>query len=369
MKTVHSRWFDQQESIHASHHAHGDREGAGNSNRNTATGVGSSINQGWAALVATASIGVAEIMRRRPRVPGFTAVCRFVFRLRSLPGAFASIIKRGGDDWRGMKPATLALVMSGVALGMTGLTPLSSEEQAQCLGAVENDAYYLPAPIDCISAMTSGWEASSRGLEDIAVTRVSQWDPLAWFERVAVSSIAGDVHAQGLIRPRFEPGNAEDWLGLVDVMSLEYDLEPALLLAVMEQESAFDDRAVSHAGARGLMQVLPEGAEAEARQELGLDQRLDLFDPAMNVLIGSWYLDRQRNRYAAHVEEPLAVALALAAYNWGPSRVDRHLLTDRPPANFKELRARLDARAPLETRNYVYGITERLPFWADWYKQ
>jgi soluble lytic murein transglycosylase-like protein len=94
-------------------------------------------------------------------------------------------------------------------------------------------------------------------------------------------------------------------------------LEPTLILAVVQVESGFDNFAVSPRGACGLMQILPATGEALA-QELGIRWvgRRTLFDPVANVRIGVAYLQMLLRRYAGDLPT------ALAAYNSGPGRID-----------------------------------------------
>lgn len=96
-----------------------------------------------------------------------------------------------------------------------------------------------------------------------------------------------------------------------------YDLDPALLAAVIYAESRFDPNARSEAGAVGLMQLLPETAKGIALRTGG-DRFVvaDLRDPEINVRYGSWYLDHLLDRYPD-------TALALAAYHAGQGNVDR----------------------------------------------
>lgn len=95
-----------------------------------------------------------------------------------------------------------------------------------------------------------------------------------------------------------------------------YRLEPALLAAVIYQESRFRPRARSPSGALGLMQLLPATAKGIATRTGGTRFRLDdLFDPELNVRYGSWYLRHLLDKY--HDEQ-----LALAAYNAGQHNVD-----------------------------------------------
>ena len=88
-----------------------------------------------------------------------------------------------------------------------------------------------------------------------------------------------------------------------------YRLEPALVKAVIAAESNFDSRAVSRKGAQGFMQLMPRTARA-----LGVANPLQAND---NVLGGTRYLRQMVDRYGN-------LSSALAAYNAGPSAVDRH---------------------------------------------
>lgn len=96
-------------------------------------------------------------------------------------------------------------------------------------------------------------------------------------------------------------------------------LEPQLVAAVIEVESAGHALAVSHVGALGLMQILPEtGRELAAKHGVAWSGPNTLFDPAINVKLGAAYLRELTNRYGD-------VSIALAAYNWGPGVIDRRL--------------------------------------------
>jgi soluble lytic murein transglycosylase-like protein len=96
-------------------------------------------------------------------------------------------------------------------------------------------------------------------------------------------------------------------------------LEPSLVLAVMHVESRFYNFAVSPVGAMGLMQVMPEtGAELAERLGVRWVGPQTLFDPTTNVRLGVAYLRELSDRYGS-------LMTALAAYNWGPGRIDRRL--------------------------------------------
>jgi len=110
---------------------------------------------------------------------------------------------------------------------------------------------------------------------------------------------------------------------LVDA-ARRHDLEPRLVLAVIQVESGFRTRAVSPVGALGLMQIMPATGE-ELAARLGIEWRGPdtLFDPVANVRIGAAYLRELDDRYGS-------LSTALAAYNWGPGRIDRRLAGGEP---------------------------------------
>jgi len=102
-------------------------------------------------------------------------------------------------------------------------------------------------------------------------------------------------------------------------------LDLDLVLAVIFAESRFDPEAVSPVGAAGLMQIMPESGRWIAEQiPLAQPEAIDLFDPVLNVRLGTWYLRYLLDRFGD-------VEAALAAYNAGPTRVDRWLAEDQAP--------------------------------------
>lgn len=117
-----------------------------------------------------------------------------------------------------------------------------------------------------------------------------------------------DAAAQRADGRAMESG-ASRFSGVVDSAARRNRLDPALLDAVIAQESGFRPDAVSSAGAVGLMQLMPDTA-----RELGVS---DPFDAGQNVEGGAKYLRSLLDRYNGRLD------LALAAYNAGPGAVDR----------------------------------------------
>jgi soluble lytic murein transglycosylase len=99
-----------------------------------------------------------------------------------------------------------------------------------------------------------------------------------------------------------------------------YRLDPALLAAMIYQESKFEVDARSEAGAIGLMQLRPDTARGIAVRTGGSQFRVDdLYDPEINVRYGSWYLRHLLDKYGSEER-------ALAAYNGGQGNVDRGVI-------------------------------------------
>jgi soluble lytic murein transglycosylase len=96
-----------------------------------------------------------------------------------------------------------------------------------------------------------------------------------------------------------------------------YQLDPALLAAVIYQESKFKTNARSKSGAIGLMQLLPDTAKGIAVHTGGTRFVVsDLYNPEINVRYGAWYLHHLISKYGDQ-------RTALAAYNAGQNNVDR----------------------------------------------
>ncbi len=143
----------------------------------------------------------------------------------------------------------------------------------------------------------------------------------------------------------------------IPITSVKGNPPEALVLSVIRQESGFDRTALSGAGARGMMQLMP-GTAKRVASSLSAPYRKPLLtkDPAYNIRLGRAYLGEMLDRYAG------ATPLALAAYNAGPHRVDRWLNQfGDPRAGQIEMIDWIESIPFAETRNYVQRVSETQP--------
>jgi soluble lytic murein transglycosylase len=146
---------------------------------------------------------------------------------------------------------------------------------------------------------------------------------------------------------------------IIRQQSQRKDLDPALVAAIIYQESKFSDR-TSVAGARGLMQITPDTARFIAKQSGGIRFTLtDLGTPQINIAYGTWYLRWLLDRYDGRQ------ALAIAAYNAGFGHVDDWVRRAGGPDAFNP---KTDIPYP-ETRNYVQQVLERRKDYARRYSR
>jgi soluble lytic murein transglycosylase len=121
--------------------------------------------------------------------------------------------------------------------------------------------------------------------------------------------------------------------------------------AIARQESQFDRQIVSHAGARGLMQLMP-GTAREQAGKLGLGGG-SLDDPSYNIMLGSAYFQRMLDYYGG------SYPLAVAAYNAGPGNVNKWIAANGDPRLPGADMLRWIEQIPIyETKNYVQRVLE-----------
>jgi soluble lytic murein transglycosylase len=136
----------------------------------------------------------------------------------------------------------------------------------------------------------------------------------------------------------------------------EFDLDPSLLRGLVRQESVFDPHVKSHAGAVGLMQLMPATAKSLSRSVLHTRYRGGfLYEPGVNAALGAAYLKRLVAQFDG------STVLGLAAYNGGPSRIAR-LARENPRLAEDEL---FESIPLFETRDYV----RRVLLYAESYRE
>ncbi len=134
------------------------------------------------------------------------------------------------------------------------------------------------------------------------------------------AEVAAIVRALGRRATGLTPVELDEVARTVVGEADRHALEPSLVLAVMHVESRYYNFAVSPVGAMGLMQVMPEtGEELAARLGIRWTGPQTLFEPTVNIRLGVAYLRELSDRYYGNLP------MALAAYNWGPGRIDRRL--------------------------------------------
>lgn len=134
------------------------------------------------------------------------------------------------------------------------------------------------------------------------------------------------------------------------------EVEPAMVYAIARQESAFNPKAVSSAGARGLMQLMPATAKRTAQRfGVGFDLKRLVEDPSYNAKIGSAHLGELMEDWKG------SYILAFASYNAGGGNVKKWIDTYGDPRKPQVDMIDWVERIPFyETRNYVQRVMENL---------
>jgi len=135
---------------------------------------------------------------------------------------------------------------------------------------------------------------------------------------------------------------------IVNRYAEEYGLAPELVYALIHAESRFNENAVSSSGASGLMQIMETTAYWLAPQ-VGLDDfdYGQIFDPAINIRLGCYYLSMLERRYGN-------IEVALSAYNAGSGNVERWLGNPEYSSDGETL----DFIPYPETRNYIIRVAD-----------
>jgi soluble lytic murein transglycosylase len=142
--------------------------------------------------------------------------------------------------------------------------------------------------------------------------------------------------------------------------SNEYNLDPYLVASIINVESKYDKNAVSSKEAKGLMQIAPQTGQW-ASEVLGIENYNEkmLFDPEINIRIGTWYLNNLFTEFNQNLD------LVLAAYNAGSGNVNKWLDNDEYCKDGVELSV-----IPFkETRDYLVRIKDNYKVYSSVYKE
>lgn len=217
-----------------------------------------------------------------------------------------------------MPRVMLALLFAVLAFAVSGV-----RSDVYKYRDAKGNTYFTDAPLNG-ARFRLEWKRESRGLVDENRKRLAGLGRIPYFSQ---SSSAGQTPSQNrsvaIRRARFER--------LINVYARLYGLNPQLLHAVIRTESGYNHEAVSHAGAQGLMQLMPGTAT-----RYGVTNS---FNPVENLRGGAAYLRDLLNLFDQDLK------LALAGYNAGENAVIRNGYQIPPYA---------------ETQNYVRQVLQRL---------
>ena len=140
----------------------------------------------------------------------------------------------------------------------------------------------------------------------------------------------------------------------VSKYSNQYDIDKYLILAIIKAESNFNENAVSKKGAKGLMQLMDTTAEdLDKNSDINLD---DIFEPDINIQLGSKYISALMSKYDS-------IGLALAAYNAGSGNVDNWI----KDGILKKDGSDIEKIPFIETNNYVRKILRDYELYKELY--
>jgi len=222
------------------------------------------------------------------------------------------------------------------------------------ISASERDAFNRREIVRAVEYLgtTGDWANQSLFIRTIAAAATSETDHLLAYElsrriarpdlAVMIGRSAGINGHRDSIRAGFPtlalaPGTYENW---------------TMIHAIARQESQFDRKIVSRAGARGTMQLMP-GTARETAGKIGISYTpSNLDDPTYNIRLGDWYFGRLMDRYNG------SFPLAVAAYNAGPGNVNKWLAANGDPRVTGDILGWIEAIPLSETRGYVQRVLE-----------
>lgn len=191
--------------------------------------------------------------------------------------------------------------MSTLYINNQGFTTSNSPYRCLLFACVWASVFSMPS----FAADTLVYKYISKS----GITSFSDVEPQnVQYKRVKVGCFACNVNS--MVNWYKTPLNTKDFASIIDEMALTYNVEPALIRAIIHAESHFKERAVSKVGAQGLMQLMPATAK-----ELGVK---DSFVAKQNIQGGTKHLAKLFKKYRGNIQ------LVAAAYNAGEGAVKKY---------------------------------------------
>lgn len=162
------------------------------------------------------------------------------------------------------------------------------------------------------------------------------------------------------VRAFLSMGDYEKYDDLIQQASARYGVPPELIKAVVWRESRFQASKVGSQGERGLMQIMePAAADWAKNEKVETFVPSDLFDPKVNIEVGTWYLERALSHWSSKDD---AMPFALAEYNAGRTRVHRWIKDSGrgETAAADDLKAAMDFPS---TKGYVASVMARYNYY------
>ena len=293
--------------------------------------------------------------------------------------AYANAAKSPQTRSKGFYWAGRAALLAGDAASANSYFTQASAYPDQFYGqlALERLGRPIPAPatveraVPISAAERAAFEGRSVVRAARALGQMGYWEDQSKFARAIAANADSDADhslavelAESLGRPDMGvmvgrravssglSGYGESAFPRVPVPS-EAQYNWTMVHAIARQESQFDKQIVSHAGARGLMQLMP-GTAREQAGKLGMSYNpASLNDPSYNIMLGSSYFQRMLDYYGG------SYPLAVAAYNAGPGNVNKWVRANGDPRLPGADMLRWIENIPIyETKNYVQRVLE-----------
>jgi len=229
------------------------------------------------------------------------------------------------------------------------------------------------AVVEKLTAVLEKKDAGGVSVVGDLVSEVVLKDPQSMAEKIKQERITGGdgvsrvkVSVTLEMLPNHVSKQAQKVLPKVVKEATKQGVEPALVMAVIHSESAFNPMARSHIPAYGLMQIVPRWAGKEAYTHLYGEERLlsadYLYNPDNNIELGITYLALLFQRYFKDINDyDKQRYVVICAYNWGPTAVRKRLL---PTLNVEGLASQalfnqLLTSVPKETHHYLQRVEKR----------